>query len=264
MHSLSPQVEALIRQTATEIVLPRFRNLLASEISEKSPGDHVTIADHESEVRLSEGLARILPEARVIGEEACAADPSVMEGINEGFVWIIDPIDGTSNFAQGIAPFGLMVALLNDGEREAGWMFDPVTARMCHAARDQGAFINGERITARESGSALPIAAIATGFLPEERRADIERRADGKLSIVPIPRCAAEQYPRIALGTNDIALFERSLPWDHAPGALFVEEAGGVIRRNDGSEYRVGDGRTGLLGAASPRLWDEAARILFG
>jgi fructose-1,6-bisphosphatase/inositol monophosphatase family enzyme len=137
-------------------------------------------------------------------------------------------------------------------------------ARMCHAARDQGAFINGERITARESGSALPIAAIATGFLPEERRADIERRADGKLSIVPIPRCAAEQYPRIALGTNDIALFERSLPWDHAPGALFVEEAGGVIRRNDGSEYRVGDGRTGLLGAASPRLWDEAARILFG
>jgi fructose-1,6-bisphosphatase/inositol monophosphatase family enzyme len=84
MHPLHDAVSTLIRTVATEIVLPRFRNLSAAEISEKSPGDLVTIADKESEIRLSEGLARILPEARIIGEEAYAADPSVMDGINDG------------------------------------------------------------------------------------------------------------------------------------------------------------------------------------
>lgn len=176
----------------------------------------------------------------------------------------IDPIDGTGNFASGKSPFGMMIALLQDGDRSAGWLFDPVSGRMCHAARGRGAFIDGARVQARESGGALPVAALALHFLSEERANALKARARGHFDIVPIPRCAAEQYPRLVLGTNDISLFERSLPWDHAPGALFLEEAGGVIRRNDGSDYRVGDGKSGLLGAASPRLWDLAARVLFG
>jgi fructose-1,6-bisphosphatase/inositol monophosphatase family enzyme len=264
MHPLHDAVSTLIRTVATEIVLPRFRNLSAAEISEKSPGDLVTIADKESEIRLSEGLARILPEARIIGEEAYAADPSVMDGINDGLVWLIDPIDGTSNFAEGKSPFGLMIALLTDGERTAGWMYDPITQRMCHAAKGAGAFINDERITARESGGPLPVAALATGFMTPRARADVEQRTAGKFEIVSIPRCAAEQYPRLALGQNDISLFQRSLPWDHAPGALFLEAAGGVILRTDGSPYRVGDGGSGLIGASSKRMWDRAAEILFG
>src|SRR3546814_1432067 len=79
-----------------------------------------------------------------------------------------------------------------------------------------------------------------------------------------IPRCAAEQYPRLVLGENDLTVFERSLPWDHAAGAIFLNEAGGKLCRKDGSPYVVGDDRRGLLGAVSPQLWDEAARILFG
>ena len=91
-----------------------------------------------------------------------------------------------------------------------------------------------------------------------------EARAAGKLTIAPIPRCAGDQYPQLVLGVCDIALFERALPWDHAAGALFLEEAGGVIRRIDGSTYHVGDGQTGLLGASSQAMWDDAARVLFG
>lgn len=263
MHILSDSVESLLRDTARAVVLPRFRNLAASEIEEKSPGDHVTIADRESEARLYDGLSRIMPHARIIGEEACAADPGVLDGINDGLVWLIDPIDGTSNFAAGITPFGMMIALLNGGAREAGWMFDPIANRMCHAMRGAGAFVDGNKITARETGSALPVAALAMHFLPLQRREDLSGRSAGKLDIAPIPRCAAEQYPRLALGQNDIALFERSLPWDHAAGALFLEEAGGIIRRTDGSAYHVGDGRSGLLGASSRRMWDTGARILF-
>lgn len=263
IDSLTISIEALLRDVAAEIVMPRFRALSAHEISEKSPGDLVTIADKESEIRLAEGLTDILPEARIVGEEATAADPSLFGHLDDGLVWLIDPIDGTSNFAEGISPFALMIALIDNGVREGGWIYDPVANRLCHALREQGAFVDHKRVQARETGAALPVAALATRFMTPEKRGDVEARAAGKMTIAPIPRCAGDQYPQLVLGQADIAVFERALPWDHAAGALFLEEAGGTLRRTDGSTYHVGDGRLGLLGAASQRLWDDAARILF-
>lgn len=263
MHPLSPSVDLLIRQTAETIVLPRFRNLAAHEIEEKSAGEIVTAADRESEARLAEGLHRLLPDATIIGEEACEANPELKDGINKGLVWLIDPIDGTANFAEGKTPFGLMIALLEGGRRRAGWIFDPIANRMCHAVAGGGAFINNEPVTARECSAPLPVAELGMKFLSPERRADVARRVEHRFVIAPFVRCAAEQYSRLVLGQNDIALFERSLPWDHAPGALFVEEAGGVVRRPDDSEYRVGDGRTGLIVASSRKMWDIAAEVLF-
>ena len=256
-------VESLMREVARDVVMPRFRNLAADEIREKAADDLVTIADQESEARLAEGLTAILPNADVVGEEACAADPSVQDRIGTGAVWIIDPIDGTGNFAAGRAPFGIMVALAVDGDVQAGWMFDPLAGRMCHARLNEGAFIDGQRVTARGSGADIPLAGISVLFMdPDHRRRTIDA-ASGKLAMVDIPRCAAEQYPRVVLGQNDMALFERTLPWDHAPGVLFLNEAGGVALRADGTPYRVTDRRTGLLAAASPALWEQGARILF-
>jgi fructose-1,6-bisphosphatase/inositol monophosphatase family enzyme len=81
-------------------------------------------------------------------------------------------------------------------------------------------------------------------------------------TLVDIPRCAAEQYPRLVLGQNDVSIFERSLAWDHAAGVLFLNEAGGKAARPDGTPYLVSDHRTGLIGAASPRLWDALAERL--
>lgn len=263
--SLTPAVETLMRDVARDIVMPRFQNLAAHEVSEKADAnDLVTIADKESEIALSEGLLRILPDAGVIGEEAAAADPSVLDRAGDGLNWIIDPIDGTGNFAAGRAPFGLMVALVDAGQILGGWIFDPLGNRICHAARGQGAFVNGERVTARESDAALPVAALAVYFMAPELRADIAARSQGVFTLVDIPRCAAEQYPRLALGQNDISVFERSLPWDHAAGALFLNEAGGQLSRQDGTPYIVGDKKRGLLGASSPAMWDRAAAVLFG
>ncbi len=245
-------------------MLPRFRKLAAHEVEEKSPGEVVTIVDRECEARLADGLHRLLPEAAIIGEEACAADPDRASHINRGLVWLIDPVDGTANFAEGKTPFALMVALLEDGRRSASWIFDPVANRMCRASAQRGAFVDGKRIRARETGATLPVAELGLKFLSPERREDVMRRASGKFEIAPFARCAGAQYPRIALGQNDIALFERTLPWDHAPGALFAEEAGAVVRRPDGSLYEVGDGGSGLIAASSQRMWDRAACILFG
>jgi len=256
-------VERLLREVARDVVMPRFRNLAAHEVQEKAADDLVTIADQESEIRLAEGLLAILRDSSVVGEEGCAADPSLQDRIGDGAVWIIDPIDGTGNFAAGRAPFGLMVALAVDGDVTAGWMFDPLGDRMCHARAGDGAYIDGARVTARSTGKTPPVAGISLLFMDPAQRATTKHNAEGHLTMVDIPRCAAEQYPRIVLGVNDMALFERTLPWDHAPGVLFVTEAGGAALRADGSPYRVTDRRTGLLAAASPALWEQGAKILF-
>lgn len=261
--ALHEPVVALMRQVARDVVMPRFRNLAAHEISEKAANDFVTIADKESELRLAEGLAAILPEAGIIGEEACAADPTILERAGHGLNWIIDPIDGTGNFASGNPPFGIMIALADAGATLAGCILDPMTGRLCHALLGGGSHIDGEQVQARESGGDLPIAALAVYFMTEDERADIQRRADGQFAVVDIPRCAAEQYPRLVLGQNDVSVFARTLPWDHAAGTLFVNEAGGCCQRLDGSPYLVGDMRRGLLGASSPRLWERATQQLF-
>jgi len=139
-----------------------------------------------------------------------------------------------------------------------------VQDRMCSAGRRQGAFVNGERIHARTSGEQIPVAGLSTKYLPPELREEIEQRAEGKMRCVGIPRCAAEQYPRVMLGTNDLALFWRTHVWDHAPGALIVQEAGGKVARFDDTPYDITKTGKGLLAAASPAMWDEAAAILLG
>ncbi|KEQ54857.1 inositol monophosphatase family protein [Sphingobium chlorophenolicum] len=262
---LHEPVVALMRDVARDIVMPRYRNLASHEVSEKAADDFVTIADKESEIRLAEGLSAILPEAGVIGEEACAADPAILDRAGEGLNWIVDPIDGTGNFAAGKPPFGIIVALADAGTILAGWILDPLTGRLCHAILGAGSHIDGQQVHARESGEALPIAALAVYYMTEEERAHIQRQSKDHFRLVDIPRCAAEQYPRLVLGQNDVSVFSRTLPWDHAAGTLFLNEAGGRCQRLDGSPYVVGDTRRGLLGASSPRLWDLAAdRLLRG
>lgn len=264
MDALTRDVTALLRTVAAQVVLPRYRNLAAHEVIEKAADELVTIADREAEARLTEGLARLLPEAGIIGEEACAADPALMARAGSGLQWLIDPIDGTGNFAAGRPPFGLMIALLDDGVIQRGWMLDPLTDRLCHAVLGSGACINGEPVKARGSGAPLPIAGLSLLFVDPAEREAVKARAAGRLDMADIPRCAAEQYPRIVLGVNDLAVFHRTLPWDHAPGALFVNEAGGKVARPDGTPYVIAaDPGRGLLAAASPALWERAAAILY-
>ena len=264
MHALHAGVEALMRRIGREVLMAHFQKLEAGQIEEKAPDDYVTIADKESEALLIEGLTALLPGSHVVGEEGVAADAGLVLQVTEGTAWIVDPLDGTGNFAAGRTPFAIMVALAEGGTVQAGWILDPVGGRMCHAVLGGGAYVDGQRITARTTGGAQPIGALATRYLPDDVRASVMARSEGHITIADIPHCAGEQYPRLVLGTNDLALFWRAMPWDHAPGALFLEEAGGRIARIDGKPYRLGDDRPGLLAAASPRLWDEAAERLFG
>ena len=264
MHPLHAAVDGLMRRIGRDVLMAHFQKLNAGDIEEKAPDDYVTIADKQSEAQLIDGLTVLIAGSHVVGEEGVAADPTLVAEATVGTAWIVDPLDGTGNFAAGRTPFAIMVALAEGGVVQAGWILDPVTRRMCHAVLGGGAFIDNRRIEAQPKSAAQPIGALATRFLPAEVRTQVTARAEGHITIVDIPHCAGEQYPRLVLGTNDLALFWRAMPWDHAPGALFLEEAGGRIARIDGKPYRLGDDRPGLLAAASPRLWDEAAERLFG
>ena len=263
--ALTIAVHRLMRTAAETAIAPRYQALAAHEIDAKAADDVVTIADHESEAILAEGLAALLPEATIVGEEACHADPAVMDRLGDALCWIIDPLDGTNNFAAGKPPFGILVALAERGETVAGWIYDVPSGRFCHARRGCGAFINGERITARTSGHTPPIAAISLIFADPVRREALKTRIAPFYTCVDIPRCAAEQYPRLAMGANDVSIFERTLAWDHAAGVLFVNEAGGKVARPDGRAYRVDEHlQPGLIGAASPALWDDLAERMAG
>ncbi|GGZ14484.1 inositol monophosphatase family protein [Novosphingobium colocasiae] len=261
--ALTASVEAIMRGASETAILPRYRSLAANEVFAKAADDVVTVADRESEAILTDRLAALLPEAAVVGEEAVDADPGVMAALKDRLCWIVDPLDGTNNFAAGQPPFGVLVALADQGTILGGWILDCLTGRFCHAAAGQGAWIDDERINARTTGTTPPVAAISMIFMDPAHREAVRARIAPHYTLVDIPRCAAEQYPRLVLGTNDVSIFERTLPWDHAAGALFLNEAGGRAARPDGSPYRVDEyDRRGLIGAASPALFDDLAARL--
>lgn len=261
--TLDTEILALMQRVSEQIILPRYQNLASEEIIEKAADDLVTIADREAEEALQVSLAALYPNVAIVGEEAAHADPSVLDALS-GDCWIIDPIDGTHNFAHGQAPFGILLARASSGECLSGWIYDCLSGRFCAAHRGAGATANGEIVRARTTGENPPVAAIAALFLDDQERAMVDTHIAPYYRLVDIPRCAAEQYPRLALGENDISTFKRTLPWDHAAGVLWLNEAGGCAQRLDGSAYRVDEyEKPGLIGASSQKIWEEyAARAL--
>jgi fructose-1,6-bisphosphatase/inositol monophosphatase family enzyme len=268
--ALHEAVHTLLREVSAKAILPFYQKLEAHQVIAKDGGEYaaiedvVTVADKLSEEMIAEGLEKIIPGLPVVGEEGAHADPSVLDRLT-GDCWIVDPIDGTRNFAVGKPPFGVLLAMAAGGEAHTGWIYDPLTDRLCIAHKGKGAFIGEEKIVARPTGHQPPLAAMSLIFLDPERREAIRQAILPHYSQVDIPFCAAEQYPRLALGQNDVAIFERTLPWDHAAGVLFVNEAGGKVARPDGSAYRVDSyASPGLIGAASPQLWDDLAARMVG
>ncbi|MFL0356831.1 inositol monophosphatase family protein [Erythrobacter sp. GH1-10] len=257
MSALDEEIHDLLRFAARRSMLPRFQQLADHEIEMKGEDDPVTVVDQEVENFLTEALTKLAPGVAVVGEEAAHKDESVLEHLS-GQCWIIDPLDGTANFTEGKEPFGIIVALADAGKAVAGWLYDPVKDRLCHTKAGEGAFVNGEKVTAQTTGDTPPVAAISRIFLTEEQRAQVDAKLAPHYSLVDIPRCAAEQYPRLALGENDVSSFKRTYAWDHAAGVLWLNEAGGKAARLDGSDYRVDEqGKPGLVGASSPAIWDE-------
>lgn len=262
--TLSEAIGAVLLEAATEVVLPRFRRLTDCEVEEKSPGEPVTIADREAERIIARGLAPIHPEARFVGEEICAQEPSLLENVDKGAVWIVDPIDGTGNYAAGRTPFALMAALLVDGDIVASAIVDPVGKRVALAERGAGAYLNGERVTPDETPPDLAaLRGMVSALNRPAKMADrIAALTDHVAEVIPTARCAGHEYPLVATAACDFALYWRTLAWDHAPGVLFLEEAGGVAAHLDGTPYHPARPGGGLLIARSRAVGDAVAAIV--
>ena len=258
------RVGALMAEAAERAILPRFRALAQNEVEEKSPGELVTIADREAEAILTAGLAPLLPGSRVIGEEACSADPGLLDALGEGIVWLVDPLDGTGNFAAGRPDFAVMVALLRDGATQAAWIFNPLSGQLARAEHGSGAWIGDRRLKAAPLAPGTRLRGSIGRFMPEGMQAKLAERLGAGAERLPGLMSAGVEYPMIGAGERDFAFYWRTLAWDHAPGVLFVNEAGGKAARPDGSAYRPASDGNGLLAAASPDRWDAAHRLLFG
>lgn len=243
-------VARLLRDVAEEVINPRFRELTDQDVSQKSPGEIVTIVDREAEAFLLRGLGRLMPRVPVIGEEDASDRPAVL-GLLEapGPVWLVDPLDGTPAFVAGSPDHAVMVALVDGGETVASVIYQPQHDRMLIAERGSGAFADGVRL--RRTPSSSDLASLRGGvlrrFLDDRTRAAVDAASHRFGELTPGTTCAGVEYPLIAQGVQDFLLFWRTLPWDHAAGASLVTEAGGVARRLDGSDYTPARPGEGLL-----------------
>ena len=218
-----------IRETARAVILPRFRALGQDDVREKKPGDPVTIADTEAEQELTRRLAAVIPGANVLGEESVAEDASRLAWLSaEAPVWIIDPIDGTSNFVRGNDGFAVIVALARQGTVEAGWIYNPLGDVMISALKGEGAWSAGRRLQVNRSVPPEKLTGAAYGRTKSGIRAGRALNDSGRIRGVHNQGCSGLEYMAIAQGMAQFSLHSRSLPWDHAAGMLIVHEAGGV------------------------------------
>ncbi len=234
------RVAQLIAQIAAEEIMPRFAKLAAGDVREKGPGDLVTVADEAVERRLTPLLSDLLPGSCVLGEEAAAKDPALLERLGGGApVWVIDPVDGTSNFAAAEGDFGVMVALVKRDRVVAGWIHDPRDGRMTTAEAGGGAWLNGkrQRVAAAPADPAELSGVLLAGFFGNrELGRQVQARRD-RLRTLKSRRCAASEYLRLATGEMHFALFTKLMPWDHCPGVLIHAEAGGYNCYVEGGRY---------------------------
>jgi len=241
------------------IARQRFRTE-GLQVAEKARHDLVTSADRESEAAITQVLARHRPHDSILAEESGWIDGA--EGEN---VWIVDPLDGTANFAQGLPMFSVSVACRHEGTTVAGVVYDPIADHLFTATKGHGASWNGRPM--QVSGKAgLDEAFLATGF-PFRARGALDLYLDCFRALFlrarAIRRCgsAALDLAYTAAGVFDGFFEFRLSAWDVAAGALLIQEAGGRVSDLDGEGSYLASGN---LLAGSPGVYAGLREELAG
>lgn len=255
-------VTDLMAEAARTLVLPRFRSLQDGEAFEKAHGQLVTIADQESERFLTPRLQALL-DVPVIGEEAVAEHPALIDATAGGDYWTVDPVDGTVNFAAGDEHFAIMVGLVRHGEPVLGWILHPVRGDLYVAERGAGAQLNGAPLSAPGPPAEPPRGVFELRFRSDERVAR-RRLITERYDIIRGLSAAGWEYPRLARGELDVCHFNGTWPWDHVPGTLIISELGGVTLRATGRPYQPAERTRHMVAAASAPLARGALDVLFG
>jgi fructose-1,6-bisphosphatase/inositol monophosphatase family enzyme len=262
-------VADILRTTAQAEILPRFRNLSADAIRMKSSQlDLVTDADEAAERVIEAELLRRFPGAIVIGEEGVSRNAGLLDGLGDAdLAFILDPVDGTLNFASGLPLFGVMAAVVTKGEIVCGVILDPISDDWAMAVRGEGAWIQ------RPDGSSSPLQVaspvplsqmagnVSWRYLPEDLRPVVTGNLP-KVAMAADLRCAAHTYRQIAAGYLHFSFSSSVMPWDHAAGWLIHREAGGYTAHFDGSPYRPVNRGGGLISAPDRETWQAVRDAL--
>lgn len=254
------KIAQIIREVAADKITPRFRQLEKHEISTKSgPTDLVTIADLEAEEELTRIFKDILPGSYVVGEEAVSkqqVDISAV-GTEEGYIWVIDPVDGTLNFAEGDKRHGTIVTLVKNGQTVQGWILDIPNDRMAIAEQGAGVEVNGAKKHYPTMTQSLNDTRgfISRKFLPKKMRKELTDILDNEFGNIETYMCCAHEYLDILEGQSFFCLYSRIRPWDHLTGTFMMSEAGGYVRKWDGSHYKPGDERGGVIVTQDEATW---------
>tara|TARA_Y100000815_G_scaffold272163_1_gene300424 strand:- start:1357 stop:2178 length:822 start_codon:yes stop_codon:yes gene_type:complete len=257
---LLEQLIGLARRTSREIIMPSFRSPNLSISAKSSPHDLVTAADETSETFLTEEIRRLYPTAKILGEETASADPAILTDIDTAEIcFVIDPIDGTWNYAHGIATFGVAIAVLRHGKPVMGILHDPAFDDTIWAIQRGGAFLR------RPNGQERQLSASAgrAGFINipalDATKAGAAIEVGHKFSAIKSLGCSCHEYRLLAQGLLSWGLATQSKPWDHAAGMLIHQEAGGVTRFIDGAPYSVTRTDCAILSASDQSTWEQLA-----
>ncbi len=260
MAPRSPLMNVMVRaaQRAARGLKRDFGEIEQLQVSKKGPADFVSTADLKADKVLRDELIKGRPEFGLISEEGSLKEPD-----SEGRRWIVDPLDGTTNFLHGLPHFAISIGLEQRGALLAGVVYDPIKDELFHAERGGGAFLNDRRL--RVSARAhLEDSLLATG-MPFKGKEGSEVFM-GELATVMDKTAgvrrwgvAALDLAYVAAGRFD-AFWERGLnSWDVAAGVLLVREAGGYVSAIDGRDFTL-DG--GSLLASNSQLHEELSRML--
>lgn len=252
-------IEAAIEaaRRAGDVLLSHWRRLSAGDVEEKAQNDFVSRADRESEAAIVETLLSRFPDDGIVGEEGARRASA------SGREWLVDPLDGTSNFIAGFPFWCVSIGARSNGRLVAGVVWDPLRQELYAAESGAGAFRNGRplRVAARESARG---AFLATGFpfrahdeldayLAIFRSLFLEARAIRRAGS------AALDLAHVAAGVFDGFFEFRLSPWDIAAGAVLIEEAGGIVRDFDGGSGYL---ESGDVAAGSPGVVDAVLRAV--
>jgi fructose-1,6-bisphosphatase/inositol monophosphatase family enzyme len=259
----------IVRRAAKAEIMPRFRNLTEGQISAKSgPHDLVTEADTAAEAMIARGILALFPTAVVLGEEASVDNPRLRARAAEAeLAFIVDPVDGTWNFAHGLPLFGVILAATRFGKPIFALLYDPVTDDWITASEDgpalQSEIASPAKVLSTSRGG-QPASLAGYGHLslmpPAEKRALAPLLAD--FARFDSLRCSCHEYRLMAQGAVDFVLSGKLNPWDHAAGVLICQRAGGVARFLDGRDYDIAIDDGHLLTAPNEATWSALRDLL--
>lgn len=265
------RLSSILALAADREIMPRFRDLADGGIREKTGAlDLVTDADEQAEWLIRDECAKAFPGAVFVGEESVERDRTLLPRIKDAdLAIIVDPVDGTSNFAWGLPLFGVMAAVVAKGETVAGLIYDPVGRDWRKGLHGTGAWAENAAGKTRDLHVAQPAAlSEMTGLsswylMPEPQRSRTVANL-AKTRATFNYRCAAYEYRMISEGLCHFALHYKLMPWDHAAGVLIHQEAGGYSALLDGTPYSAARHEGGIISAPDRETWNLIKSELVG